>query len=282
MTALESPVEIKSNGGKLGVLMPGLGAVSTTFIAGSLAIKAGVSSPIGSFTQMGTIRLGKRNENREVLVNDFVPLAKIDDLVFGGWDIFEDDCYEAAIKAGVLDKELLDQIKPELSSIKPMEAVFDKNFVKKLDGTYIKSVKGHRNSIEALRQDIREFKKTNNLDRAVMIWCGSTEVYQDPSDPIYNSLDKFEEALDSDSPLIAPSVLYANSAIMEGVSYANGAPNLSVDFPALYELSIREKIPIAGKDFKTGQTLMKTILAPGFKARRIGIDGWFSTNILGN
>ena len=282
MTALESPVEIKSNSGKLGVLMPGLGAVSTTFIAGALAIKAGASSPIGSFTQMGTIRLGKRNENREVSVNDFVPLAKVDELVFGGCDILEEDCYEAAIKAGVLDKELLDQIKPELSSIKPMEAVFDKNFVKKLDGTYIKSVKGHRNSIEALRQDIREFKKTNNLDRAVMIWCGSTEVYQDPSDPIYNSLDKFEEALDSDSPLIAPSVLYAYSAIMEGVSYANGAPNLSVDFPALYELSIREKIPIAGKDFKTGQTLMKTILAPGFKARRIGIDGWFSTNILGN
>ena len=282
MTALESPVEIKSNSGKLGVLMPGLGAVSTTFIAGALAIKAGVSSPIGSFTQMGTIRLGKRNENREVSVNDFVPLAKVGDLVFGCWDILEDDCYQAAIKAGVLDKELLDQIKPELSSIKPMEAVFDKNFVKKLDGTYIKSVKGHRNSIEALRQDIREFKKTNNLDRAVMIWCGSTEVYQDPSDPIYNSLDKFEEALDSDSPLIAPSVLYAYSAIMEGVSYANGAPNLSVDFPALYELSIREKIPIAGKDFKTGQTLMKTILAPGFKARRIGIDGRFSTNILGN
>ena len=282
MNALESPVEIKSNSGKLGVLMPGLGAVSTTFIAGSLAIKAGVSSPIGSFTQMGTIRLGKRNENREVPVNDFVPLAKVDDLVFGGWDIFEDDCYEAAIKAGVLDKELLDQIKPELSSIKPMEAVFDKKFVKKLNGTYIKSVKGHRNSIEALRQDIREFKKTNNLDRAVMIWCGSTEVYQDPSHPIYSSLDKFEEALDSDSSLIAPSVLYAYSAIMEGVSYANGAPNLSVDFPALYELSIREKIPIAGKDFKTGQTLMKTILAPGFKARRIGIDGWFSTNILGN
>ena len=282
MTALKSPVEIKSSSGKLGVLMPGLGAVSTTFIAGALAIKTGISSPIGSFTQMGTIRLGKRNENREVPVNDFVPLAKVDDLVFGGWDIFEDDCYEAAIKAGVLDKELLDQIKPELSSIKPMEAVFDKKFVKKLNGTYIKSVKGHRNSIEALRQDIREFKKTNNLDRAVMIWCGSTEVYQDPSDPIYNSLDKFEEALDSDSSLIAPSVLYAYSAIMEGVSYANGAPNLSVDFPALYELSTREKIPIAGKDFKTGQTLMKTILAPGFKARRIGIDGWFSTNILGN
>ena len=282
MVVIKSPAKIEESNGKLGVLMPGLGAVSTTFIGGTLAIRNGLSSPIGSITQMGSLRLGKRNENREVNIKDFVPLTKLDDLVFGGWDIFEDNCYEAAVKAGVIEKELLNQIKSELSLIKPMKAVFDKNFVKKLDGTYIKSVKGHRARIEALRQDIRDFKEKNNLDRAVMIWCGSTEIYQDPHASIYGTLESFENALDDDDTVIAPSILYAYAALKEGLPYANGAPNLSVDFPAMYSLAAKEKIPIAGKDFKTGQTLMKTILAPGLKARKIGIDGWFSTNILGN
>ena len=262
--------------------MPGLGAVSTTFIAGTLAIRNGISSPIGSLTQMGTLRLGKRTDNREVDIKDFVPITNLDDLVFGGWDIFEDNCYEAAINAGVMDTKLLDQVKDELSSIKPMKAVFDKEFVKKLEGTYVKSVKGHRARIEALRQDIQDFKKKNNVERMVMVWCGSTEVYQKPEGSVYDSLDSFEAALDDDETSIAPSILYAYAAIKEGIPYANGAPNLSVDFPAMYSLASKERVPIAGKDFKTGQTLMKTILAPGFKARRIGIDGWFSTNILGN
>ncbi len=279
---IDSPAKIEKASGRLGVLMPGLGAVSTTFIAGTLAIRKGLSRPIGSLTQMGSLRLGKRTEKREVDIKDFVPLANLDDLVFGGWDIFEDNCYEAAVKAGVIDVTLLDQVKPELSSIKPMKAVFEKKFVKKLDGTYIKSVKGHRKRIEALRQDIRNFKKENKVDRAVMIWCGSTEVYQEPKDSIYESLESLEKALDSDNPSIAPSILYAYAALKEGVPYANGAPNLSVDFDAMYSLASQEGVPIAGKDFKTGQTLMKTILAPGFKARMIGIDGWFSTNILGN
>ena len=282
MVSIDSPTKIKPAKGKLGVLMPGLGAVSTTFIAGTLAIRNGISSPIGSLTQMGTLRLGKRTDNREVDIKDFVPITNLDDLVFGGWDIFEDNCYEAAINAGVIDTKLLDQVKDELSSIKPMKAVFDKEFVKKLEGTYVKSVKGHRARIEALRQDIQDFKKKNNVERMVMVWCGSTEVYQKPEGSVYDSLDSFEAALDDDETSIAPSILYAYAAIKEGIPYANGAPNLSVDFPAMYSLASKEGVPIAGKDFKTGQTLMKTILAPGFKARRLGIDGWFSTNILGN
>jgi len=282
MVVIDSPAKIEKASGRLGVLMPGLGAVSTTFIAGTLAIRKGLSRPIGSLTQMGSLRLGKRTEKREVDIKDFVPLANLDDLVFGGWDIFEDNGYQAAVKAGVIDVTLLDQVKPELSSIKPMKAVFEKKFVKKLDGTYIKSAKGHRKRIEALRQDIRNFKKENKVDRVVMIWCGSTEVYQEPKDSIYESLESLEKALDSDNPSIAPSILYAYAALKEGVPYANGAPNLSVDFDAMYSLASQEGVPIAGKDFKTGQTLMKTILAPGFKARMIGIDGWFSTNILGN
>ena len=282
MVVIDSPAKIEKASGRLGVLMPGLGAVSTTFIAGTLAIRKGLSRPIGSLTQMGSLRLGKRTEKREVDIKDFVPLANLDDLVFGGWDIFEDNCYQAAVKASVIDVTLLDQVKPELSSIKPMKAVFEKKFVKKLDGTYIKSAKGHRKRIEALRQDIRNFKKENKVDRVVMIWCGSTEVYQEPKDSIYESLESLEKALDSDNPSIAPSILYAYAAMKEGVPYANGAPNLSVDFDAMYSLASQEGVPIAGKDFKTGQTLMKTILAPGLKARMIGIDGWFSTNILGN
>ena len=207
MVPIDSPTKIKPAKGKLGVLMPGLGAVSATFIAGTLAIRNGISSPIGSLTQMGTLRLGKRTDNREVDIKDFVPITNLDDLVFGGWDIFEDNCYEAAINAGVIDTKLLDQVKDELSSIKPMKAVFDKHFVKKLEGTYVKSVKGHRARIEALRQDIQDFKKKNNIERMVMVWCGSTEVYQKPEGSVYDSLDSFEAALDDNETSIAPSIL---------------------------------------------------------------------------
>ena len=275
-------VDIAPAKGKLGVLLPGLGAVSTTFIAGVLALRKGLAQPIGSLTQLGTVRLGKRTDHREVPVRDLVPLAKPDGLVFGGWDIFPDDVYAAARKAGVLERELLDQLRPELEAITPMQAVFERRFVRNLDGAHIKPEKGHRARIEALRADIREFRKAHKLERAVMVWCGSTEVYQAPEGDMFESPDAFEAALDSDHPAIAPSVLYAYAALREGVPYANGAPNLSVDFPAMHALAREAGVPIAGKDFKTGQTLMKTILAPGLKARLLGIDGWFSTNILGN
>ena len=279
---MSEAVNIAPATGRLGVLLPGLGAVSTTLIAGVLALRKGLAQPIGSLTQLGVIRLGKRTDHREVLVRDLVPLAKPDGLVFGGWDIFPDDVYTAARKAGVLERELLDQLRPELEAIAPMQAVFERRFVRNLDGTHVKPEKGHRARIEALRADIREFRKAHKLERAVMVWCGSTEVYQAPEGDMFGSLDAFEAALDSDHPAIAPSVLYAYAAIREGVPYANGAPNLSVDFPAMYALARKAGVPIAGKDFKTGQTLIKTILAPGLKARLLGIDGWFSTNILGN
>lgn len=275
-------VEIAEPKGKLGVLLPGLGAVSTTFIAGVEAIRNGFAEPIGSVTQIGTIRLGKRTENRVPKIKDFVPLADLEDLVFGGWDIYEDNCYEAASKAGVLEQGLLDQVKTGLESVKPWRAVFDQKYVKKLTGTYVKSGSTKWDLAEQLREDIRNFKRDHNLDRMVMVWCGSTEVYMDPNDAIYNDLDSFENAMKENHPAIAPSMLYAYAAIAEGVPYANGAPNLSVDFPALMEFAKTNKVPIAGKDFKTGQTLMKTILAPGLKARYLGLSGWFSTNILGN
>ncbi len=279
---MSEAVNIAPATGRLGVLLPGLGAVSTTLIAGVLALRKGLAQPIGSLTQLGVVRLGKRTDHREVLIRDLVPLAKPDGLVFGGWDIFPDDVYTAARKAGVLERELLDQLRPELEAIAPMQAVFERRFVRNLDGTHVKPEKGHRARIEALRADIREFRKAHKLERAVMVWCGSTEVYQAPEGDMFGSLDAFEAALDSDHPAIAPSVLYAYAAIREGVPYANGAPNLSVDFPAMYALARKAGVPIAGKDFKTGQTLIKTILAPGLKARLLGIDGWFSTNILGN
>ena len=281
---MTNPVEIKPASGKLGVLLPGLGAVSTTFIAGVEAVKAGIGKPIGSLTQMGTLRLGKRNEKRDSKIKDFVPLADLENLVFGGWDIFEEypDCYSAAVNAGVLEQSLLDQLKEPLSKIKSMPAVFNQKYVKNLNPTRIKDVTGHRGAIDALRADIQNFKQDNNLERAVMIWCGSTETFQAPDSNIFEDLNSFEQALDDNDPSILPSVLYAYAALQEGVPYANGAPNLSADFPAMYELSNKLKVPIAGKDFKTGQTLMKTILAPGLKARMLGIAGWFSTNILGN
>ena len=267
--------------GKLGIMMPGVGAVATTFMAGVEAIRKGIAQPIGSLTQMGTIRLGKRTEGRSPRINKFVPLAGLNDLVFTGWDIFEEDAYESAIHAGVLEKELLNQIKPFLRSIKPRKAVFDRNYVKKLDGKHVKKGKNKRDLAEQLRADIREFKKKSKADRLVMIWCGSTEIFLQPGE-VHSSLENFERGLEKNDESIAPSMIYAYAALMEGVPFANGAPNLTVDIPVMHELSRRNHAPIAGKDFKTGQTLMKTILAPGFKARMLGMNGWFSTNILGN
>jgi myo-inositol-1-phosphate synthase len=267
--------------GKLGVMMPGMGAVATTFIAGVEAVRKGIAEPVGSLTQMGTIRLGKRTEGRSPQIKKFVPLAGLKDLVFTGWDIFEEDAYESAIHAGVLEKDLLNRIKPFLRSIKPRKAVFDRNYVKKLDGKHVKKGKNKRDLAEQLRHDIRDFKKKSGADRLVMIWCGSTEIFLEPGQ-VHSSLAAFERGLQKNDENIAPSMIYAYAALSEGVPFANGAPNLTVDLPVMHDLSRRNHAPIAGKDFKTGQTLMKTILAPGFKARMLGMHGWFSTNILGN
>ena len=267
--------------GKLGVMVPGMGAVATTFIAGVEAVRKGIGQPIGSLTQMGTIRLGKRTEGRFPKIKDFVPLANLKDLVFTGWDIFEDDAFESAMHAGVLEKELLGKVKPFLKSVKPRKAVFDRNYVKKLDGRHVKKGRNKMDLAEQLRADIRDFKKKNRLDRLVMIWCGSTEIFLTQTE-VHSSVKAFERGLQQNDENIAPSMIYAYAALMEGVPFANGAPNLTVDIPAMLELSRKNRAPIAGKDFKTGQTLLKTILAPGFKARMLGLHGWFSTNILGN
>jgi len=267
--------------GRLGVLLPGLGAVATTFIAGVEAVRQGRAQPIGSLTQMANIRLGRRTEGRQPKIKDFVPLASLEQLVFGGWDPIPDDAYETAVKAGVLDRKDLDPIADFLKSIRPMPAVFDKAYVRRLDGENVKKGKTKRDLAEQLREDIRRFKAEHGCDRLVMVWCGSTEVYLKPG-PAHASLKAFEEAMDRNDEAIAPSMLYAWAALMEGVPYANGAPNLTVDIPALQELARDRQVPIAGKDFKTGQTLMKTIIAPGLKARMLGLHGWFSTNILGN
>ncbi len=275
-------IKIAEPKGKLGVLLPGLGAVSTTFIAGVEAVRKGIAQPIGSLTQMGTIRLGKRTENRSPKVKDFVPFADLKDIVFGGWDIFNDNCYESAVNAGVLEKTLLDQVKPELQAIRPWKAAFDQKYVKKLTGENVKSGTNKWEWMEQIRQDIQNFKRDHKLERMAMVWCGSTEIYMKPEEAVYNDLAAFEKAMKENHPAIAPSMLYAYAAIAEGVPYANGAPNLSVDFPAMIEFAKKNGVPICGKDFKTGQTLMKTILAPGLKARYLGLSGWFSTNILGN
>lgn len=267
--------------GKLGVLLPGMGAVATTFIAGVIAVNKGISKPIGSTSQMRTIRLGKRTENRNPLIKDFIPLVNLKDIEFGGWDIFEDNMFEAATNAAVLDRYLLEQIKPELEAIQPMKAVFDKKYVTKLDGTHVKSAATKWDLAEQVREDIRNFKATKNCERLVMVWCGSTEIYIEESD-VHQSIESLEAGLKNNDPNIPPSMIYAYAAIKEGVPYANGAPNLSADIPALVELAKQNKVPICGKDFKTGQTLMKTIVAPGLKTRSLGISGWFSTNILGN
>ncbi len=277
----EKSVDIAPATGKLGVLLVGLGAVSTTFVAGVEAIKRDISKPIGSLTQMGTIRLGKRTDKRIPLIRDFVPLAGLDDLVFGAWDIFEENAYDAAMNAGVLDKDLLNQVSEQLSSLKPMKAVFDNRYVKRLDGKNIKTGKNKMDLAEQLIAEMAEFKTKNNCDRLVIVWAASTEIYLQPSE-IHASVEAFEKALYDDADDIAPSMIYAYAAIKSGIPFANGAPNLTVDIPALTELAEREGVPICGKDFKTGQTLMKTILAPGLKSRMLGRAGWYSTNILGN
>ncbi|MEK6630494.1 MAG: inositol-3-phosphate synthase [Acidobacteriota bacterium] len=262
-------------------MLVGLGAVSTTFIAGVQAVRKGVARPIGSLTQMGTIRLGKRTEGRTPLVKDFVPLADLNDIVFGGWDIFEDNCYEAAKTAGVLEDRLLDQVKPEMEAIRPWTAVFDQQYEKRLNGPNVKKGKNKKDLAEQVRQDIRAFKETNGLSRLVMIWCGSTEIFMTES-PAHQSIEAFETALEANDVTIPSSMVYAYAALKEGVPYANGAPNLTVDVPALMDLAQRNRVPIVGKDFKTGQTLIKTVIAPGLKARLLGVKGWYSTNILGN
>jgi myo-inositol-1-phosphate synthase len=265
--------------GKLGVMVVGLGAVSTTLIAGVEAVRRGLAKPIASLTQMGTIRLGKRTENNFPMIKDFVPLAGLNDIVFTGWDIFEDNVYESAAHAKVLDKDMVEQLKPYLQTIKPLPAVFDQYYVKRLEGTNVKKGKNKRDLAEQLRADIREFKKT--VDRVVVLWAASTEIFISPK-PVHQSIEAFEKGMENNDIDIAPSQLYAYAALSEGVPFANGAPNLTVDFPAMVELSKRNAAPICGKDFKTGQTMMKTVLAPAFKARMLGVSGWFSTNILGN
>jgi myo-inositol-1-phosphate synthase len=273
--------DIKPAEGKLGVLLPGMGAVATTFVAGVEAIRRGLSRPIGSLTQMGTVRLGKRTENRSPRIGEFVPLAKLDDLVFAGWDVYRDNAYEAARKAGVLNPEHLQALRPFLETVRPWPAVFDPAYVKKLSGENVKKGAHKRELADQLLADIESFRKEQGLSRLVMVWCGSTEVYREAGD-VHSTVEKFERGLEQNHPDIPPSMIYAYAAIKAGIPYANGAPNLSADVPALIDLSRRKGVPIGGKDFKTGQTLMKTILAPGFKARLLGLEGWFSTNILGN
>jgi len=274
-------VTIAPADGRLGVLIPGMGAVTSTFIAGVEAIKRGLGDPVGSLTQLGTIRLGKRTEGRTPRIRDFVPLTPLECLSFGGWDIYEDNVYEAAVRARVLDAPLLDQLKEPLSAIRPMKAVFDRNYVKKIDGPNVKRGRSLMELAEAVMQDISNFKKQNGCTRLVMIWCGSTEVHHKPAD-VHQSRAAFEAGLQENDPNIAPSQVYAYAALRLGVPFANGAPNLTTDVPALLELARQNEVPICGKDFKTGQTYMKTLLAPGFKARMLGLHGWFSTNILGN
>ncbi len=280
MNGKEQP-KIAPRDGKLGVLLPGLGAVATTFVAGVEASRRGLGRPIGSLTQMGTIRLGKRTEDRKPLISDFVPLVGLDDLEFGAWDPIPDDALKSAETSGVLGEGHIREISEFLAGIKPMPAVFSQDYVKKLHGENVKKGKSKRALAEALREDIRRFKKEKGCDRLVMIWCASTEIFMSPG-PVHESIEAFEAGLDKSDPGIAPSMIYAYAAIKEGVPFANGAPNLTADIGALRDLAKQKRVPIAGKDFKTGQTLMKTILAPGFKARMLGLDGWFSTNILGN
>ncbi len=267
--------------GKLGILIPGLGAVATTLIAGVEAVKQGISQPIGSLTQMGNIRLGKRTENRYPLIKDFVPLADLNDIVFGGWDIYADNVFEAASKAKVLEPALLNSIKPQLQALVPMKAVFNKEYVKNLDGKNFKQANTKEDLAKMVMDDIENFRDANDCTRIVMVWCGSTEKYIEPSE-VHNTIESFEQGLRDNDEMISPSMIYAYAAIKLGVPFANGAPNLTCDIPALIALAKETDTPIAGKDFKTGQTLMKTILAPGLHARALGIKGWFSTNILGN
>ncbi|HUF48284.1 MAG TPA: inositol-3-phosphate synthase [Vicinamibacterales bacterium] len=278
---MTSGATIQPAGGKVGILLVGLGAVSTTTIAGTLAVRRGLAKPIGSLAEMGTIRLGRRTEGRAPSIREFVPIAALDDLVFGAWDIFEEDCFEAARTAGVLEPAMLESVKDELKAIKPMPAVFDRQYVKRLDGPNVKKGKTKRDLAEQLIEDIRAFKTTHGLSRLVLVWCGSTEVFLQET-AAHQSLAAFEKALEANDPSIPSSMIYAYAAIREGLPYANAAPNLSADVPALVELAQQTGSPLAGKDLKTGQTLIKTIIAPGLKARLLGVAGWYSTNILGN
>ena len=279
---MTNPQSIAPATGRLGVLLPGMGAVATTFMAGVMAARKGTAVPIGSLTQLGHIRLGKRTEDRNPAIKDFVPLTPIDDLVFGGWDPYSDDAYTAAMRAGVLQPQHLEGVGDELRAVTPMKAVFSPRWVSRLENVdNAGDDESHMAAVERLVEDIERFRQDRRCDRLVMVWCGSTEAYEEPSE-VHASLEAFEEGLRTDDPRIAPSQLYAYAALTSGVPFANGAPNLTLDFPAMVELSRREGVPICGKDFKTGQTLIKTILAPGLKARMLGIHGWFSTNILGN
>ena len=281
MTDEKNGAEIAPATGRLGVLLVGLGAVSTTFIAGVEAVKRGLAEPIGSLTQMGAIRLGKRTENRNPLIKEFVPLADLNDIVFGAWDIFPDSAYEAAMTAGVLEKELLAQLKPQLQKIKPMKAVFDQNYVKRLNGSNVKEGANKFELAGQLIDEIAEFKRKNKCSRLVIVWAASTEIFL-KTHAVHKTLKSFEQAMRDNHKSIAPSMVYAYAALKSGVPFANGAPNLTVDVPALMELANTNGVPVCGKDFKTGQTLMKTILAPGLKSRMLGLHGWYSTNILGN
>jgi len=273
--------EVQPAEGKLGVLLVGLGAVSTTTIAGVESMRRGLAKPIGSLTQTATIRLGKRTDHRAPMIRDVVPLADLSDIVFGAWDPIPDDAYASALNCGVLRPEHLEPVADFLKSIKPMPAVFDKAYVKKLDGTNVKTGENKFDLAQQLRADIRKFREENGCDRLTMVWAASTEIFLTP-DPVHNTVESLEQAMRDNHPSVAPSMLYAWAALQEGVPFANGAPNLTVDVPAMVELAARNRVPIAGKDFKTGQTLMKTILAPGLKVRMLGLNGWFSTNILGN
>ena len=267
--------------GRLGVLTPGLGAVATTFIAGVIAARRGLAVPIGSVSQMAHIRLGRREEGRNPLIRDFVPLADLDDLVFGGWDPISSNVLEAARTCGVLEENDIAPVSSELEGIVAMDAVFDNRWVKKLDGKRVKNLDSKWDQAQALIADIEKFRVENECDRLVMVWCGSTEAFQEASE-VHESVASFEAGLKSNDENIAPSQIYAYAAIMSDVPFANGAPNLALDIPCMVELAKTRGVPVAGKDFKTGQTLMKTLLAPGLKARMLGLRGWFSTNILGN
>ncbi len=279
--ANEQPIKIAPAEGKLGVLVPGMGAVGTTFMAGVEAVRRGLGQPFGSLTQMATVRLGKRTDDRSPRIKDFVPLAELDDIVYGGWDLFEDNAFEAATKAGVLEPALLAQLKEPLSAARPMKAVFDPTYLKNISGPNIKGNGSKMDHAEALMQDIRDFKSSSGASRLVMLWCGSTEVHHKPA-ACHQTMAAFEKGLVENDPNIAPSQVYAYAAFKSGVPFGNGAPNLTADVPALMDMAKDYEVVHAGKDFKTGQTLMKTILAPGLKARMLGVRGWFSTNILGN
>ncbi|MEM7294542.1 MAG: inositol-3-phosphate synthase, partial [Pseudomonadota bacterium] len=278
---MKQPENIRPPEGKIGVLIPGMGAVATTFVAGCLLAKKGAARPIGSLVEYGHIRLGKRTDGRQPLIRDFVGLASIDDLVFGGWDLRDMNLFDVACEADVLDQtKHLEPIREELENINPMPGVFFPEYVKRLEGTYIKEGKNKMDLAEQLRADIQRFVETNKVDRCVSVWCGSTETYLDMED-VHSTLEKFEAGLEASHPAISPSMVYGYALLKEGVPFANGAPNVTLEIPALLELAAENKVPVAGKDFKTGQTLMKTLIAPGMKARMLGIQGWFSTNILG-